>query len=98
MHQVVEDTYIPRKRNAHQRVRQMLIKRRKEPEPMLTRQVLAPIGAGVGNINAARLATEDFGALIHRHRKPALNQLMRGAKPANTTTKNRNRRRHAEDS
>jgi hypothetical protein len=43
-------------------------------------------GAGVGNINAPRLASEDVAALKHGDRKSALDQLMCGAKAANAAT------------
>ncbi len=94
MNEIVEDTYVARERNTHQGVRQMLIKRREESEAMLTGQVTTSAGAGVGNIKASRLASEDVVALEHRNRKSSLDQLMRGAKAANATTENCNLTRH----
>jgi hypothetical protein len=64
----------------------MPIKRGKESEAMLAGQVDTSSGAGVGNINAPRLASEDVAALKHGDRKSALDQLMCGAKAANAAT------------
>ena len=85
MNEIVEYTYIGREWDAHHGVWQMLIKRGKESEAMLTGQVDTSSGAGVGNINAPRLASEDVAALKHGDRKSALDQLMCGAKTANAT-------------
>ena len=51
---------------------------------MLTRQVDACSGAGVGNINTPCLASENVATFKHGDRKSALDQLMCSAKPAPT--------------
>ena len=94
MNEIVEDTYIAGERDARQGVREMLIKCGEETEAMLTGQVGTSPGAGVGNINASRFASEDVVALEHRNRKSSLDQLMRSAKATNAATQNRDLRRH----
>jgi hypothetical protein len=61
---------------------------------MLTGQVTPSTNGGVGNVKASRFASEDVIALEYRNRESSLDQLMRGAKAANTTTENCNLTRH----
>ncbi len=79
-------------RDPAHRVRDMSIEPRKEPKPVLGRQIRSTVNPRARHRQAARLAAGNRPALDHHHVEPALRQLMSSGQPAHPAAQHRHPR------